>query len=1359
NYVVDLGLPVKFLNHNMGAFAPEEYGGYFAFGEIEDKGNYTSGNYTLNGVDPGCDIRLTQYDVSHVKLGHGFSLPTNAELSMLSDSCEWTWSSLGGHPGYKIKGKNDNYLFLPAAGYRNGQSNDELTTRGLYRSSRLFSEKLHYNWYMNFYSNSHSVVLSGNDIYLGESIRPVKSSGAQMTDGSVLQVMTDSAQWKSNQLSATMFATLYGYADAKTTSGVDAGFVVGNNRNITLDNGVKVASAISGDGKYSATYTMPKDTVYFYRAYVKMPNESVAYGDVLQWGRTYVDLGLPSGTKWANINVEAVAPWQDGDYYAYAETATKAAHTANTYKWYKNSTYLIPEDKWFDVQATRHDAASVNWGGVWMLPNQSDISELCANCTFTYGMQNNMTGYIVTSKINGNSIFITRSGYHRDSYNDYPTRLCNASSTIYCPDAYDAYYLENDHLQLYWWRTDGLTVRAVYKTNALSASGKDAFVRTLPAYKKFYNGSETDTLCAVVRGDDVLESGNTFGFVYWKTGTQNAVTVSATPAADGHFRAVISGLEPGVKYHYVAFINNGNKPYYGDTLNIDAVGMVDLGLSVKWANVNLGAECEGAGGDFYKWGATDKYKHTVDYNYSPKDLVPEEGYDVVYNNWGSQYRLPTKEEYLELINNTTREWIWRDGFRGFLFTSTMEGYTDKSIFIPAAGYYYDGRSYSHNNNADYWTSTVNGASNAYDINFANGAMVESGQGVPSHDKRHGFTIRGVQDKMAYIHTLNVSRKISDVAETDTLKGIVKVTGAGVQETGFFFGEDAALTVQNSTKHITQFTSNDTIKAVVSGIQKNKVYYYCAYAYDGTEYKLGDIKKLEAFSIIDLGLPSGTLWANVNIGGNTAEDYGDYLAWGEMEPKTSYTIDNYKYYQNSSYVNIGNDIAGTEYDVTTCKLGSIWTIPTRVQCEELLQNCVWEEITYNGIPCFKFISKINGNVIYFAKTELLDGTSHCYVGDGLYQASNLRDQTSEHCLYLRTGSPQASTANGELRWRGMTVRGVTTLNKMYGEEVTLSVLTAGCDWTIGASTATLSGKALMSSTTSRTIHRGFFIGNTTDINAENPSTGSFVEIQDADIAVDGSYSYNYPYDGSLKFFRACMQVDGTWYQGAVKSVSAADLLDAEFMADGTVINASFTNVYGYKNGSPSVAYDSALGRYVADFSSVNGYGSSTGHFYNFPYGSAYGFVNKLADGHTIEIMYSMPEFDNTTEMDAFASYEDGGSGVEIHNNHFVGEIYVDGYKMIDSNQHPEADKMHHVLVVWDKVNGKFSIYVDGSLKNSMDISGSFGNPTYSRYVLGGSTGGSSGAVSSFPGKIAFVRMYDDALTAEQVTYLYNSLNGH
>jgi len=116
--------------------------------------------------------------------------------------------------------------------------------------------------------------------------------------------------------------------------------------------------------------------------------------------------------------------------------------------------------------------------------------------------------------------------------------------------------------------------------------------------------------------------------------------------------------------------------------------------------------------------------------------------------------------------------------------------------------------------------------------------------------------------------------------------------------------------------------------------------------------------------VDLGLPSGTLWATCNVGASAPEEFGDYFAWGETEEKEVYTQETYKYYQNGSYVDIGSNISGTEYDVAHVKWGSDWCMPTQSEFSELASYCTFEWIAYNGVYGAKFTSKNNGNSVFF-----------------------------------------------------------------------------------------------------------------------------------------------------------------------------------------------------------------------------------------------------------------------------------------------------------------------------------------------------------------------------------------------------------
>lgn len=175
-------------------------------------------------------------------------------------------------------------------------------------------------------------------------------------------------------------------------------------------------------------------------------------------GHEYIDLGLPSGLKWATCNVGANKPEDYGNYYAWGETKTKSSYTQSNSVTYGNKNF---SDIGGDSQ---YDAAQANWGGTWRLPTRAELEELEDKCTWTWTMQNGVKGYKVTGP-NGNSIFLPAAGYR------YGTSLCSGgyygyywSSTPY--DGYDgrAYILdfsngcEDVGISL---RNDGLTVRPV----------------------------------------------------------------------------------------------------------------------------------------------------------------------------------------------------------------------------------------------------------------------------------------------------------------------------------------------------------------------------------------------------------------------------------------------------------------------------------------------------------------------------------------------------------------------------------------------------------------------------------------------------------------------------------------------------------------------------------------------------------------------------------------------------------------------------------------------------------------------------------------------------------------------------------
>lgn len=142
---VDLGLPsgTKWCDRNVGASSPQDYGGYFAWGETVEKKNYTLNNYAYfktlpyseNGwISIGNDISGTEYDVAHVRMGAPWRMPTVEQIEELYKYCTVEW--LG--KGIRLTGPNGGQIFLPMAGYRYNGETFESETNGNYWSSSLY---------------------------------------------------------------------------------------------------------------------------------------------------------------------------------------------------------------------------------------------------------------------------------------------------------------------------------------------------------------------------------------------------------------------------------------------------------------------------------------------------------------------------------------------------------------------------------------------------------------------------------------------------------------------------------------------------------------------------------------------------------------------------------------------------------------------------------------------------------------------------------------------------------------------------------------------------------------------------------------------------------------------------------------------------------------------------------------------------------------------------------------------------------------------------------------------------------------------------------------------------------------------
>ena len=452
-------------------------------------------------------------------------------------------------------------------------------------------------------------------------------------------------------------------------------------------------------------------------------------------GYEYVDLGLPSGLKWATCNVGADNPEDYGNYYAWGETATKSE--------YNPSNSLTYGRQMNDISGNvKYDVAVANWGGSWRMPTRDEQEELLNNCTWEWTTQNGVNGYKVTGT-NGNSIFLPAAG-GRDG-----SSLLNAGEYGYywsstpggILDGY-TYYLGfyNGHEVVdSYYRDIGFPVRPVSGGNFEGPAAQYAFVDTDEV-------SEITTNSAVCGGNVTTDNGSavTAKGVCWSTSQNPTIEDNKTTDGTGlgSFISNLTNLEANTTYYVRAYATNEAGTAYGSiyvfeteketTGTVNGHEWVDLGLpsGLKWATCNVGATKPEGYGNYYAWGETatkSEYSssNSLTYGLSISELQAQgiiDGnsnftpqHDAATANWGGSWRMPTKAEQQELINNCTCEWTTQNGVKGYKVTGT----NGNSIFLPAAGFRNgsslgDARDYGY-----YWSSTpIEGDSYyAYGLSF------------------------------------------------------------------------------------------------------------------------------------------------------------------------------------------------------------------------------------------------------------------------------------------------------------------------------------------------------------------------------------------------------------------------------------------------------------------------------------------------------------------------------------------------------------------------------------------------------------------------------------------------------------------
>ena len=426
----------------------------------------------------------------------------------------------------------------------------------------------------------------------------------------------------------------------------------------------------------------------------------------------------------------------------------------------------------------------------------------------------------------------------------------------------------------------------------------------------------------------------------------------------------------------------------GSSGTIDGHEYVDLGLSVKWATCNLGAQHPGEVGDYYAWAESTPHTEWTEANYNfnfapcDNDYVLDAKYDAITVNWGNSWRMPTKEEIEELIDPNKCDWIWAENYEnsgnsGCLVTSKING---NSIFLPA------GHSRLSKAAGNYWSSTGDPSvfkrpynHSPWTIFFQNGIHY-SAIGKCSD----GLNIRGVVGRPNRFFPED-----SKIDEGETQKQGFTVNG----RTGNHTYVDLGLPSKTlwATYNVGASMPHEYGEYYAWGETSPKSYY------DQSTYK---------FFI-----------GNSDSGPYYWAQYSKYI-WDSRHGKPD----------NILTLQAGDDAA-------TANWGSKWKMPSKEQAEELSYYCKWYEksLTVNGKRILGWIgeSKLNGNKIYLPCSDIkyaqvpVDHMLAWYWTCDLYGDPKDWASTDDYRAYCMaaTGPPYILDLITTSRYQGLPVRAV------------------------------------------------------------------------------------------------------------------------------------------------------------------------------------------------------------------------------------------------------------------------------------------------------------------------------------------------
>jgi hypothetical protein len=540
-------------------------------------------------------------------------------------------------------------------------------------------------------------------------------------------------------------------------------------------------------------------------------------------------------------------------------------------------------------------------------------------------------------------------------------------------------------------------VRAYATTAAGTAYGEEKTFSTRDGVAVVTTAELTDIgLATATCGGTVTDDGGlevTARGLCWSTASNPTIDNSHTTdgTGTGSFSSTLTNLMPNTTYYVRAYATNSHITVYGSELSFITgnPAYVDLGLpsGLLWATCNVGADNPEDYGDYFAWGETQPkdvydwstyqycngsyyaltkysveffdswYEHYTNYGYNGfidnlTTLLPED--DAATANWGADWRMPTKEDWQELYQSTTSIWTTQNGVNGRLFTAS----NGNSLFLPAAGTCPISDFGLPGSYGNYWSSSLEtyySSDHAIELRF-----YPSGYATGDGSRDRGQSVRPVR----------------------CMNSVIGVTAnpeeGGMVSGGGIFMDQTSCTV-SATANEDYVFMNWTENGNVVSFEAT----YTFIVYGNRNLVANFAHCIGGHGYVDLGLPSGTLWAICNVGASSPEGYGSSFAWGETTPKSVYDWSTYqycngsistltKYCNNSTYGYNGyTDNLTTllpEDDAATANWGSDWRMPTKAEWQEFYSNCTSVRTKQLGVVGRRFRGP-NGNTIFLPTIDI------------------------------------------------------------------------------------------------------------------------------------------------------------------------------------------------------------------------------------------------------------------------------------------------------------------------------------------------------------------------------------------------------